>query len=117
MKIMREELQEIAKRFGDERRSEITSDEGEFTIEDLIAEEDMVVTVSHTGYIKRTSVSTYRKQRRGGRGLNGQDLKDSDFIEHLFIGSTHDSILFFTDDGRVYWLKVHEIPQAGRGAR
>ncbi|HEU4629867.1 MAG TPA: DNA gyrase subunit A [Gemmatimonadaceae bacterium] len=117
MAIMKEELQRLADTYGDARRTEITSDQGEFTIEDLIAEEDMVVTVSHTGYIKRTSVSTYRRQRRGGRGLNGQDLKDSDFIEHLFIGSTHDSILFFTDDGRVYWLKVHEIPQAGRAAR
>jgi DNA gyrase subunit A len=117
MKIMREELQEIAKRFGDERRSEITSDEGEFTIEDLIAEEDMVITISHSGYIKRTSVSTYRKQRRGGRGLSGQGLKDEDFIERLFIGSTHDYILCFTDDGRCFWLKVHEIPQAGRAAK
>ncbi|HEY0971621.1 MAG TPA: DNA gyrase subunit A [Gemmatimonadales bacterium] len=117
MSIMKEELQRIADTYGDARRTEITSDQGEFTIEDLIAEEDMVITVSHTGYIKRTSVSTYRRQRRGGRGLNGQDLKDSDFIEHLFVGSTHDSILFFTDDGRVYWLKVHEIPQAGRAAR
>jgi DNA gyrase subunit A len=117
MTILKEELQEIAAKFGDARRTEITSDEGEFTIEDLIAEEDMVVTVSHTGYIKRTSVSTYKKQRRGGRGLNGQGLKEEDFIEHLFIASTHDYILFFTDDGRCYWLKVHEIPQAGRAAR
>src|SRR5205814_845 len=78
MKIMREELEEAAKKFGDDRRSEITSDEGEFTIEDLIAEEDMVITISHSGYIKRTSVSTYRKQRRGGRGLSGQGLKDED---------------------------------------
>jgi DNA gyrase subunit A len=117
MKIMREELEEAGKKFGDERRSEITSDEGEFTIEDLIAEEDMVITISHSGYIKRTSVSTYRKQRRGGRGLSGQGLKDEDFIERLFIGSTHDYILCFTDDGRCFWLKVHEIPQAGRAAK
>jgi DNA gyrase subunit A len=117
MKIMREELEEAAKKYGDDRRSEITSDEGEFTIEDLIAEEDMVITISHSGYIKRTSVSTYRKQRRGGRGLSGQGLKDEDFIERLFIGSTHDYILCFTDDGRCFWLKVHEIPQAGRAAK
>jgi len=77
----------------------------------------MVITISHSGYIKRTSVSTYRKQRRGGRGLSGQGLKDEDFIERLFIGSTHDYILCFTDDGRCFWLKVHEIPQAGRAAK
>ncbi len=117
MNIIREELQDVLKRFGDERRSEITSDEGEFSIEDLIAEEDMVITISHSGYIKRTSVSTYRKQRRGGRGLSGQTLKDEDFIEMLFIGSTHDYILCFTDDGRCFWLKVHEIPQAGRATK
>ena len=117
MQIIRDELQDVLKRFGDERRSEITSDEGEFTIEDLIAEEDMVITISHSGYIKRTSVSTYRKQRRGGRGLSGQTLKDEDFIEKLFIGSTHDYILCFTDDGRCFWLKVHEIPQAGRATK
>ena len=77
----------------------------------------MVVTISHSGYIKRTSVSTYKKQRRGGRGLNGQALKDEDFIEHLFVASTHDYLLVFTDDGRCFWLKVHEIPQAGRAAK
>ncbi len=117
MKLVKEELTRIAEEYGDERRSEITSDEGEFTIEDLIAEEDMVITVSHSGYIKRTAVSTYRRQRRGGRGLSGQDLKDQDFVEHLFIGSTHDHILFFTDDGRCFKLKVHEIPQAGRATK
>jgi DNA gyrase subunit A len=117
MTIMTEELLALSAKYGDDRRTEITSDEGEFTIEDLIAEEDMVVTVSHSGYIKRTSVSTYKKQRRGGRGLNGQGLKDEDFVEHLFIASTHDYILFFTSDGRCFWLKVHEIPLAGRAAK
>ncbi|MEJ7809615.1 MAG: DNA gyrase subunit A [Gemmatimonadaceae bacterium] len=117
MQIMKDELTHLATKYGDERRTEITSDQGEFTIEDLIAEEDMVITVSHSGYIKRTSVSTYKKQRRGGRGLNGQGLKEEDFVEHLFIGSTHDYILFFTDDGRCFWLKVHEIPVAGRASK
>jgi DNA gyrase subunit A len=117
MALLKSELQEISQKYGDERRSEITSDEGEFTIEDLIADEEMVVTISHSGYIKRTSVSTYKKQRRGGRGLNGQALKDEDFIEHLFVASTHEYLLVFTDDGRCFWLKVHEIPQAGRAAK
>jgi DNA gyrase subunit A len=117
MQIMKDELAEVVAKYGDDRRSEITSDEGEFTIEDLIAEEDMVVTISHSGYIKRTPVTTYRRQRRGGRGLSGQDLKETDFIERLFIASTHDYIMIFTDDGRCFWLKVHEIPQAGRATR
>ncbi|HVX41281.1 MAG TPA: DNA gyrase subunit A [Gemmatimonadaceae bacterium] len=117
MAVLKGELQEIARKYGDERRTEITSDEGEFTIEDLIAEEEMVVTISHSGYIKRTSVSTYKKQRRGGRGNNGATLKEEDFVEHLFVASTHDYVLVFTDDGRCFWLKVHEIPQAGRAAK
>jgi DNA gyrase subunit A len=117
LKIIRDELQQVSDKYGDERRSEITSDEGEFTIEDLIAEEEMVVTISHSGYIKRTSASTYKKQRRGGRGNNGATLKDEDFVEHLFVASTHDYVLVFTDDGRCFWLKVHEIPQAGRAAK
>jgi len=117
MRVLKDELTDIAKKYGDERRTEITSDEGEFTIEDLIAEEEMVVTISHSGYIKRTSVSTYKKQRRGGRGNNGATLKEEDFVEHLFIASTHDYVLVFTDDGRCFWLKVHEIPQAGRAAK
>ncbi|HVB31103.1 MAG TPA: DNA gyrase subunit A [Gemmatimonadaceae bacterium] len=117
MSMMKEELVRVADKFGDDRRTEITSDEGEFTVEDLIAEEDMVVTISHSGYIKRTAVSTYRRQRRGGKGGTGTTLKDEDFVEHLFIASTHDYLLFFTDDGRVFWLKVHEIPQAGRAAK
>jgi DNA gyrase subunit A len=117
MKLLKQELADVAKKYGDERRSEITSDEGEFTVEDLIAEEDMVVTISHSGYIKRTAVSTYRRQRRGGKGLNGQNLKDEDFVEHLFVASTHDYILFFTDDGRCFSIKVHEIPQLGRATK
>jgi DNA gyrase subunit A len=117
MALLKSELEEVTRKFGDERRTEITSDQGEFTIEDLIAEEDMVVTISHSGYIKRTSVTSYKKQRRGGRGNNGATLKDEDFVEHLFVASTHDYILIFTDDGRCYWLKVHEIPQTGRAAK
>ncbi len=117
MAVMKAELLQVAEKYGDARRTEITSDDGEFTIEDLIAEEDMVVTVSHSGYIKRTSISTYRKQRRGGTGSSGADLREGDFIESLYVGSTHDYILIFTDDGRCYWLKVYEIPQAGRATK
>jgi DNA gyrase subunit A len=117
MKLMKDELTKIADKYGDERRTEITSDQGDFTIEDLIAEEDMVVTVSHSGYIKRTSITTYRRQRRGGKGLTGQELRDEDFVERLYVGSTHDYILVFTGDGRCYWLKVYEIPQAGRATK
>src|SRR5665213_2654533 len=117
MKVLKDELTEINRRFGDERRTEILSDEGEFTIEDLIAEEEMIITISHSGYIKRTAASTYKKQRRGGRGNNGATLKEEDFVEHLFVASTHDYVLVFSDDGRCFWLKVHEIPQAGRAAK
>jgi DNA gyrase subunit A len=117
MGILKSEMAEVAEKFGDDRRTEIVADQGEFTVEDLIAEEDMVITISHTGYIKRISISTYRRQRRGGRGLNGTDLKQDDWVEHLFIASTHDYLLVFTNNGQLYWLKVHEIPQAGRAAR
>jgi DNA gyrase subunit A len=117
MTILKNEMAEISEKFGDDRRTEIVADQGEFTVEDLIAEEDMVITISHSGYIKRISISTYRRQRRGGRGLNGADLKEDDWVEHLFIASTHDYLLIFTNNGQLYWLKVHEIPQAGRAAR
>jgi DNA gyrase subunit A len=117
MAILKQEMSEVVDQFGDDRRTEILSDQGEFTVEDLIAEEDMVITISHTGYIKRIPITTYKRQRRGGRGLNGADLKADDWVEHLFIASTHDYVLFFTDTGQLYWLKVHEIPQAGRAAR
>jgi len=117
MGILKKEIEDLAKDFGDERRTEIVSDEGEFNIEDLIADEDMVVTVSHAGYIKRIAVSTYRRQRRGGRGLNGMGMKEEDWVEHLFIASTHDYVMFFTHSGQVYWLKVYDIPQMGRAAK
>ncbi len=115
--ILKSELDEILKRFGDKRQTEIIADEGDFAIEDLIAEEDMVITISHTGYIKRIPVTTYRRQRRGGRGLNGMGTKEDDWVEHLFVASTHDYVLTFTESGRVYWLKVYDIPQGGRAAR
>ncbi|MGH9892142.1 MAG: DNA gyrase subunit A, partial [bacterium] len=117
MGILKEEMEEIGGTFGDDRRTEIVADQGEFTVEDLIAEEDMVITISHSGYIKRIPITTYKRQRRGGRGLNGADLKADDWVEHLFIASTHDYLMFFSNKGQVYWLKVHEIPQAGRAAR
>ena len=117
MKILKEELGEVAHGFGDARRTEIVADQGEFSIEDLIAEEDMVITVSHSGYIKRLPVSAYRRQRRGGRGVTAAHTKEDDWVEHLFIASTHDYVMFFTDTGHCYWLKVHEIPQAARAAR
>jgi DNA gyrase subunit A len=117
MAILKEEMEDISSTFGDERRTEIVADQGEFTVEDLIAEEDMVITISHSGYIKRIPITTYKRQRRGGRGLNGADLKADDWVEHLFIASTHDYLMFFSNKGQVYWLKVHEIPQAGRAAR
>ena len=117
MAILKEEMEEVSQTFGDDRRTEIVADQGEFTVEDLIAEEDMVITVSHGGYIKRIPITTYKRQRRGGRGLNGADLRADDWVEHLFIASTYDYLMFFSDRGQVYWLKVHEIPQAGRAAR
>jgi len=117
VRILKDEMAQVAKDYGDARRTEIIPDQSEFSVEDLIAEEDMVITISHSGYIKRIPVSTYRRQRRGGRGLTGATAKEDDWIEHLFIASTHDYVMFFSDRGQVYWLKVHEIPQGGRAAR
>ena len=116
-KIIREEVEEVRKKFGDDRRTEILDESGEIDIEDMIVEEDMVVTISNLGYIKRNAVSLYRAQNRGGKGVVGMNTKEEDFVEHLFIASTHDYLLFFSNSGQCHWLKVHEVPQAGRAAR
>ncbi|MBU6367313.1 MAG: DNA gyrase subunit A [Gemmatimonadetes bacterium] len=117
MQLLLGELDAVVEAHGDARRTEIVSEEGEFTVEDLIAEEEMVVTISHKGYIKRTAVSLYQRQGRGGRGKVGADLREDDFIERLYVASTHTYLLIFTDDGRCFWLKVHELPQLGRASR
>ena len=117
LNLIIEELQEIKSRYGDDRRTQIIEEVKEIDLEDLIVEEDMVVTITHSGYIKRNAISLYRSQRRGGRGKMGLTTKEEDFVEHLFVASTHSYILFFTDAGKVYWLKVHEIPQGGRMSR
>jgi len=117
MEIIREELLEVKEQFGDERRTEIVSSQEDLTIEDLITEEDVVVTLSHEGYVKSQLLSTYSAQRRGGRGKAATSVKDEDFIDKLFVANTHDIILCFSSRGKVYWLKVFELPQAGRTAR
>ena len=118
LQLIKDELFELKKKYGDERRTEILMSETEdFSIEDLIAEEDMVITISHQGYIKRLPVTTYRRQGRGGKGVTGVKSKEDDWVEGLFIASTHEYILFFTDRGRCYWLKVYEIPEGGRLSR
>ncbi|MEZ4285709.1 MAG: DNA gyrase C-terminal beta-propeller domain-containing protein [Nitrospira sp.] len=116
-KIIQDELIEIKEKYQDERRTKIVKEEAELTLEDLIAEEEVVVTISHAGYIKRNAVTLYRAQRRGGKGKIAMGIKEEDFVETLFTASTHDSLLFFTDAGKVYWLKVHEIPEASRAAK
>ncbi len=115
--ILIEELQIVKEKFGDERRTEVVRDYKEFSLEDIIAEEDVVVTISHQGFIKRFPVSGYRRQARGGKGVIGAGSKEEDFIEHMFVASTHHYIMFFTDKGKCYWLKVHEIPEGGRATK
>lgn len=115
--ILIEELVILKEKFGDERRTEIVRDYKEFSLEDIIAEEDVVVTISHQGFIKRFPVSGYRRQARGGKGVTGAGTKEEDFIEHMFVASTHHYIMFFTDKGKCYWLKVHEIPEGGRATK
>ncbi len=117
MDLIREELQEISDAYGDERRTEITHADGEIDIEDLIADQQMVISITHSGYIKSLPLSTYRQQRRGGVGVTGMDMKDEDYIEHLFVCSTHDYLLFFTNRGKIYRLKVYELPEASRTAK
>ena len=112
--IIKEELLEIEKKYSDERKTEIIPFSGNLTVEDMIADEDMVITISHNGYIKRLPTSTWKTQNRGGKGMKGANTKQDDFVEHLFIASTHNTMLFFTDKGKCYWLKVHQIPQASR---
>ena len=117
MDIIKTELIEVRDQYGDERRTEIIPVDSNFTMEDMIAEEEVVLTITHLGYIKRTALNTYRTQRRGGRGVQGAMSKDEDFVEHLFIANTHDYMLFFTEKGKCYWLKVYDIPQGGRATR
>ncbi|HEY7497215.1 MAG TPA: DNA gyrase subunit A [Vicinamibacterales bacterium] len=117
MQLVVDELKAVRDRFADERRTEIIDDSGEFRIEDLIADEDMAITVTNTGYIKRTAISTYRMQRRGGKGRIGMRTREEDFVSHLFVASTHSYIMIFSDRGRAYWLRVHEIPDVGPGGK
>ncbi len=115
--VIKDDLLEMKKQYGDERKTEIVPDEGEIAIEDLIADRGCVITISHAGYIKRALVAAFRQQRRGGKGVVGMDTKEEDYVEHVFTASTHDYMLFFTAKGRVYWKKVYDIPEAGRASR
>ena len=114
---IRRELAELKQAFGDQRRTAIIPDTGDLTLEDLIADEDMVITVTHAGYVKRSPLSLYRAQHRGGKGRTGMVTKDGDFVEHLYVASAHSYVLVFTESGRVYWIKVHQIPEAGPAAK
>jgi DNA gyrase subunit A len=117
MEVIREELEGLAEKYGDDRRTSIIGEHSDLDMEDLIADEEMVITLSHQGYVKRIPVGTYRAQRRGGRGLQGMNTKDEDWVEHLFVASTHDYLMIFTRDGQCYWLKVWQIPQGSRISR
>ncbi|WOG30188.1 DNA gyrase subunit A [Endozoicomonas sp. 8E] len=117
MEVIREEMEKVVEEYGDERRTEITSSRRDLTVEDLISEEDMVVTLSHGGYAKTTSLDTYQAQRRGGRGKSAASVKDEDYVEHMLVANTHTQILCFSSRGKVYWLKVYQIPEAGRTSR
>ena len=117
LNIVKAELTEIEETFGDPRRTEIVHSTHEISIEDMIAEEDMVVTISQSGYVKRNPITLYHSQRRGGKGKTAMGTRDEDFVAHLFVASTHHTFLFFTNQGRVHWRKVYEIPQAGRLSR
>ncbi len=115
--VIKEEMREIARKFGDKRRTQITAAEKDLNVEDLIADEEMVVTITHTGYVKRIPVAAYRAQKRGGKGVSGVNLKEDDVIDEMFIASTHEYVLFFSNRGKVYRLKVHELPEGTRQAR
>jgi DNA gyrase subunit A len=115
--VIKDDLAEMKRQYGDPRRTDIVPDEGEIAIEDLIADRGCIITLSHSGYIKRMPVSAFRQQRRGGKGVVGMDTKEEDYVEHVFTASTHDYLLFFTEKGRAHWKKVHEVPEAGRAAR
>lgn len=116
-KLIKDELKQVKKEFGDERRTEIVMKAEDFKVEDMIKNEDVVITITHNGFIKRTTLDTYKRQGRGGKGIAGAATKDGDFVEHMFIASTHQYILFFTSKGKCYWLKVYEIPEGGRNTR
>src|SRR5438309_6792242 len=115
--VIKTELNEVKEKFGDARKTEITYLDNEVRIKDLIKEEDVVITISHLGYIKRTSATEFRAQRRGGRGAKGSRAREEDFIEHLFVASTHHTMLFFTEKGRCYWLNVYQIPEGEKNSK
>src|SRR5512136_1833546 len=114
MKIIKDELIEIKEKYGDKRRTEIIPNAEEFNPEDFYADDEMVITISHLGYIKRTPLSEYRRQNRGGRGSKGSDSRDEDFLEHLFVASMHNYMLFFTEKGKCFWMRVFEIPEGSK---